>query len=139
MKTENKILNVLAAAGCAPAALTDEDVEDWLKRWRAVFARQLHAATGQWVLHDIDWHVFSYEHHQANSGDAAWAEYRRLSLCSFVVISGDGRTRFGFACEGKPPDRLKAGVDIIVAPTSLDWTMVFTHEEPVFGPYFARP
>jgi hypothetical protein len=32
--------------------------------------------------------------------------------------------------------RLKAGLDIIVTPPSLEWT-VFTHEEPVFGPYFA--
>jgi hypothetical protein len=139
MRAETKIFNVLMLAGCAPVAMTDKDVWSWQHRWRSVFAKELHAATGKWVLHDFDWHVFSYEHHTSKTGDAAWNDYRRLAPGSFVVISSESRRTFGFSCDGKPSDQLEAGVDIIVAPQSLDWTMVFTHEKPVFGPYFARP
>jgi hypothetical protein len=139
MRAEKKILNILTEAGCQPVEMTDKDVWSWQQGWRTVFAKELHAATGKWVLLDIDWHVFSYEHHKSKTGDAAWNEYRRMEPCSFVVLSAESRQTFGFACEGKPPDRLKARIDIIVAPTSLEWTMVFTHEEPMYGPYFAKP
>lgn len=139
MRVEKKIFDILAAAACAPVELTEEHVWNWQQRWRTVFAKELHAATGNWVLHNIDWHVFSYEHHKSKTGGAAWSEYRRLAPCSFVVLSAESRQTFGFSCEGKPPDRLKALIDVIVAPPSMEWTMVFTHEEPVFGPYFARP
>lgn len=107
MRIENKIVDVLAAAECEPVALADKDVWCWQQRWRTVFAKELHAATGKWVLHDYDWHVFRYEHHRSKAGDAAWNEYRRLASCSYVVLSAETRRMFGFSCDGKPPDRLK--------------------------------
>jgi len=139
MSGEKKILNALDAAGCAPVPLSHRETWSWQQRWRTVFAKELHAATGKWVFNDFDWHVFSFGHHESKMANAAWAEYRRLEPCSFLVLSAENRRTFGFTCNGKPPDRLKAGIDILVTPTSLEWTMVFTHEEPVCGPYFAVP
>ena len=137
MRRAKKVLDVLTHAGCGPVALSEQDVATWQQRWRTVFANGLHVATGEWVLHDFDWHVFSYNHHPSRTGDAARNEYRRRAWGSFAVLSADNRAAFGFHCEGKPPDRL-SGVDVIVAPPSLAWTMAFTHEEPVWGPYFAE-
>src|SRR5262245_6932994 len=126
MRGKKNVRAVLATAGCAPVELSEQEVWSWQQRWRTVFAKELHAATGVWVLRDFDWHVFSYGHHDAKMRDAAWNEYRRVMPCGFVVVSADSRLTFGFSCEGKPPDRLKLGLDIIVAPMSLLWTMVFT-------------
>jgi hypothetical protein len=138
MSAETKIRDALVAAGCSPVGLSAKEVWDWQRRWRGVFAKELHAATGKWVFNDFDWHVFSFGHHKAKAGDAAWAEYRGLASCNFVVLSGESRATFGFTCIGKPPDRLKLGIDVLVAPSSLEWTMAFTHEEPLCGPYFAE-
>jgi hypothetical protein len=139
MRSQDKIHNVLTSAGCDPMPLADKEVWAWQQRWRCVFAKELHIATGKWVFNGFDWHVFSFGHHESRTSDAAWSEYRRLEPCSFLVLSAEDRNTFGFSCTGKPPDRLKAGIDILVTPTSLEWTMVFTHEEPMHGPYFAEP
>jgi hypothetical protein len=139
MRSMDKIHNVLASAGCEPVQLADKEVWSWQQRWRAVYAKELHAAIGKWTFNGFDWHVFSFGHHESKTGDAAWVEYGRLEPCSFLVLSAEDRWTFGFSCSGKPPDRLKAGIDVLVTPTSLEWTMVFTHEEPACGPYFARP
>jgi hypothetical protein len=139
VNAETKTRNVLTAAGCSPVMLFTREVWEWQRRWRAVFAKELHNSTGKWVFNDFDWHVFSFAHHEAKAGDAAWAEYRALAPCNFVVLSGESRVTFGFTCVGKPPDRLKPGLDVLVAATSLGWTMAFTHEESLCGPYFAEP
>jgi hypothetical protein len=115
----------------------DKEVWSRQQRWRAVYATELHVATGTWTLNGFDWHVFSFGHHKSLAGDAAWAEYRRLAPCNFLVLSAEDRWTFGFICNGKPPDRLKAGIDVLVTPSSLEWTMAFTHEEPMHSPYFA--
>lgn len=138
MSYATKIRDVLDADGCAPVELAQQDVWTWQKKWRGVYAVELHAATGGWVLHGLDWHVFSYEHHRYLTGDRAWDEYRRIEPCSFIVVSAESNSTFGFACEGKPPERLKRDIDILVAPTTLEWTMAFTHENHC-GPYFAVP
>ena len=129
---------MLAASGCEPLELPDLEVLRWQESWRAVYAKELYAATHAWVLDNFDWHVFSYQKHASKAGDAAWSEYRRLEPCSFRVLSAYGKETFGFACDGKPPDRLNLGIDVLVTPISLAWTMAFTHEG-AYGPYFAVP
>ena len=43
----------------------------------------------------------------------------------------------GVRLAGLPlPDLSCLGTDLYVFPESLDWTMVFTDEQPDFGPYF---
>jgi hypothetical protein len=132
-----KIFDILTAHSCAPVVLPDSEVWEWQQRWRALYARELHAETGKWTLNDFDWHVFSFDKHKHKQGDHAWSEFRRVPPCSFLVLSAYIHDTFGFTCDGKPPDRLEAGKDIIVAPPSLEWTMAFNHER--YGPYFAVP
>lgn len=115
-KVEQRIVDVLVAAECEPVALLRKEIAHCQQQWRTVFAAELHAATGTWVHLGFEWHVFSYRYRRAAAGDDAWAAYR--------------------ACNGKPPERLKCGIDVIVSPPVFDWTMAFTHEAG-FGPYFA--
>jgi hypothetical protein len=137
MGYDKKIQNVLVLGECAPIALADKEVWEWQQRWREVYARELHAETGTWTYHGLDWHVFSFDKHPSKQGDRAWSEYRRLSACSFLVLSSDIQHTFGFSCTGKPPERLDRGIDIVIAPHSMEWTMAFNHEH--YGPYFAVP
>ena len=79
-------------AGCDPVPLVEKEVWGWQQRWRAVFAKELHIATGKWVFNGFDWHVFSFGHHESKTSDAAWSEYRRLVPCSFLVLSAEDRS-----------------------------------------------
>jgi hypothetical protein len=99
--------------------------------------QEVYAETGTWVLHDFDWHVFSFNKHAYKQGDHAWSAYRGLAPCKFLVLSAYTGDTFGFSCDGQPAVRLDAGHDIIVTPPSLAWTMSFNHEP--YGPYFAVP
>ncbi len=57
----------------------------------------------------------------------------------FVVPEGSGRRSlpaFRLAAT-KPPNFQGAGLDITVWPETLEWTMVFSHEEGE-GPYLCR-
>lgn len=137
-RAAKRILEVLTTDGCQPVELGADEVQSWLQRWRSVFARQLHAKTKLWVQGNLDWHVFSLGYHASLTADAARNAYRAVESSAFVVLGADVQKPFGFLCQGKPPERLKAGFDVLVAPTSLAWTMAFTHEEPVAGPYFAN-
>lgn len=129
---------MLVAGGCALVELTTPEVWTWQQQWREVFARELHAATGKWVLRQYDWHVFSFGHHRHVAGNRARDTYRAIAPCSFLVLGADGRYTFGFRCDGKPPEWSVSGIDIVVAPPSMEWTMAFTHEGQC-GPYFAVP
>ena len=137
MRGQRKIEAVLVAGGCAPSALARDALAGWQQRWRDVYAAELHAATGARVHLGFDWHVFSYGYIACAQGDDARAAFRRLEPGSFIVLSACDADCFGFACTGKPPERLDANIDVTISADSLDWTMAFTHEAPVFGPYFA--
>ena len=130
-----KIESVLVAGQCEPNLLTDKEVWEWQQRWRLVYAAELHAETGKWVDDEFDWHVFCRGRHVHKQGDHAWSHYRRIEPGPFLVFSAYIHKTFGFSCNGKPPERLDRGIDIVVAPPTMEWTMTFDHER--YGPYFA--
>jgi hypothetical protein len=53
----------------------------------------------------------------------------------FVISEDEGRHAFKFGgCV--PIDFGPCGEDLYVVPSTLDWTMAFTHEQPEIGPFF---
>ena len=107
------------------------------QEWRSVFSICLHQQTGKWRIGDIDWHTFSYKHAVHVGGAKAQDSYKSISGMSEIVII-DENAGIGFRCTvGELPDLTEIGRDLYVFPISLDWTMVFTHEQD-FGPYFSR-
>lgn len=130
-----KIELILLNAQCDPVPLAAKAVWDWQRQWRQVYAAQLHAETGKWVHNGYDWHVFSFGKYEHVQGDRAWSAFRRIGSGPFLVLSADIQHTFGFSCNGTPTERLDSGIDIVVAPPSMEWTMAFNHEH--YGPYFA--
>ncbi len=53
MSARQRSATLLTAAGCSPVVLSHKEVSDWQRRWRAVFAKELHASTGKRVLKDL--------------------------------------------------------------------------------------
>ena len=85
MSGATKIERILLDAQCEPVAMTDPEVWKSQQRWREAYAGNLHAQTGKWVLHELDWHVFSYGKCVHKKGDLAWSAFRRVASGPFVV------------------------------------------------------
>lgn len=109
---------------------------EWQQHWREIYARGLKDATGKWVPDGLDWHSFAGDYTESRSGFAAEREYMSVEPTDFIVVSGWSRKQFGFEATGQPPD-LNLGVDVLVFPCTLEWTMAYTHEDD-HGPFFAR-
>lgn len=120
-------------------ALTATQTQSWQQRWRETFARPLKKATGQWTHRGFDWHVFSYEYVFSLTGDEARNAYRATRERSLVVVPNLDDSGVGCVIRFEEPPNLEGRVDdLYLFPESLEWTMVFTHEDGWCGPYFSR-
>lgn len=110
-----------------------------LRAWRRVYAARLHEQTGKWKHREFDWHVFSFEFARALNGDDAMAAYEAEQPVAALVIPESERLE-AVRLEARSLPNFRAfREDVIVFPESLEWTMVFTHEESLgLGPYFSR-
>lgn len=138
--TEKEYRNALERCGGSQEILEANERRQWMRRWRDVYARGVHAATGSWTLGEFDWHAFSYRHARALNGQEAVLAYeeerpKRLLICpEFEELSA---VRL-LVAKRKPSFRQEYG-DVYVFPEDLSWTMAFTHEESLgLGPYFSR-
>jgi len=108
------------------------------RAWRKVFAVSTYEKTGKWRYRGHDWHSFSYDFYPHLDGNRALQKYVNIKGGVFYVIPDD-KNLMGYECRGKKlPDLSSFGQDIYVVPAELGWTMVFTHEQPEFGPYYAK-
>jgi hypothetical protein len=75
------------------------------------------------------------------AGEAAIAEYVRLEASPFLVIPeevGPPPLPAFRISSGELPRFQDSGLDVLVWPEDLSWTMAFTHEEGWLGPYYCR-
>jgi hypothetical protein len=98
--------------------------------WLAVFGVHGHAVNTNAFL----WHVFSADCYPNIRGAAAIDAYQRQSGVEFVVPSNDRTVAF---VTDKLPESSSLS-DYSVFPPHMAWTMCFTHEDGVLGPYYAR-
>ena len=98
--------------------------------WLAVFGANAHTVNTNAFL----WHVFSADCYPNISGAAAIDAYQQQSGVEFVVLSND-RT-VAFVTDTLPESSSLS--DYYVFPPNMAWTMCFTHEDGLDGPYFAR-
>ena len=71
-------------------------------------------------------------------GHQAVQEYEALGNQDVVIVE-ESRSGAGFQCSGaRLPDLTALQLDAYVFPESLQWTMAFTHESGVHGPFFTR-
>ena len=116
--------------------LSDVEAADVSQRWLERFAARVKKTKGEWVVNGYRWHGFSYGLEPALSGEQALAAYRKQWPAPFLVF--DERATCGYRCEGVYPDLSDVRQDLYVAHKRMKWTMVFTHEQPAIGPFFAE-
>lgn len=80
------------------------------------------------------WHVFSAGRYPCTAREEARSTYRLQSEAEYLVLLIGGRA--AVATDALPLEVPLA--DYCVFPLNLAWTMAFTHEAPLDGPYFAR-
>lgn len=127
----DRVRGFLEEANISVEPLDRREVWDRLAAWRARFTNDVFEQTGHRVYLGYGWHAFSYGFSPAREGVHQVGD----GLQGFLVLSADSRQDFGFSCFGRIPDFRPQPWDVIVTPTDLRWTLVFTHE-PHCGPFF---
>ena len=125
--------------GCERTLLSKKQRGVVLQQWREVFAAPYYQVSGKWKLDGFEWHVFSFNHTPAITGDEAINSYKTSVRTRFFVVPEDPRLE-AYSCEsGEWPSFRQTLCDIYVWPQNLSWTVAFTHEESLgLGPYFSR-
>ncbi len=111
--------------------------EELVRRWLGTFAKNVKEETGSWIHNRFKWHGFSWKYEKAIEGENALREYQNQWPAPYVIF--DEEETWSYRCTSeKYPDFSAFGADIYVAHHNMKWTMVFTHEQPHDGPYFAK-
>lgn len=85
---------------------------------------------------ELNWYCFYREDHKALEGAKAFEAYQQQWLALIVIF--DESEGWLIECEVKEfPDFSTLQQDIYVFHHNMKWTMVFTHEQPYDGPFFA--
>lgn len=118
------------------SALDTSEMKRVEKSWLKQFAQKLKNETGLWIYANFKWHGFSYKYETAIEGSLAMQEYQNQWIAPYFVFGEDGT--WSYECKSKNyPDFSVLHADIYVVHHNMKWTMVFTHEQPHEGPYFA--
>ena len=105
-------------------------------RWLKVFAQNVKTQTGGWITNKFKWHGFSQHYEKAVEGPGAFAEYQDQWPAPYFVFDED--LICCYRCNSPTyPDFTDLNADIYVVHHNIKWTMVFTHEQPHDGPFFA--
>jgi hypothetical protein len=129
--------SALTRLGLAPSAVPPEQTRALRESWRRIYARPLKRTLGVWQRGGFDWHVFSFEHTYALEHDAARTAYRAQRCTELIVLPNEDRD-YAARIHTSTPPALDGEQDVYVSPPDFSWTMVFTHEDGLCGPYFCR-
>ena len=127
---------LLSDLGAEFRQMTQTESDRVRQQWLHAFAKNVKAETGVWVHNRFRWHGFSYGLQTALEGAAALNSYQTQWRAPYVLF--DEEDHWAYACTSQAyPDFTRFHEDIYVAHHNMKWTMVFTHESPDIGPYFA--
>ena len=133
----SEISDFLDDFGAAFSVLSKEDSQEFERRWLETFARNVKAHHGKWIYRGLRWHGFSYNLQPYDRrGLRAIDTYLAQWPAEYVVFDEDLQEALRCRSE-RYPDLSPLVQDIYVSHANLKWTMVFTHEQPDIGPYFA--
>lgn len=117
--------------------LDEEMTNKIVRKWDRAFTRNVKRATGLWVYNRFRWHGYSYEFEPSVWGEEAFDTYSVQWQAAFVLFDED--LECCYRCEAnRYPDLTELNWDIYVTHHNMKWTMVFTHEQPEIGPFFAK-
>ena len=134
---DSRLVAFATAAGATAELIPRKEGWALLQTWREIYCAPVHETTGKWVHRGgPSWHTFSHEFFRCFEGKHAFKAYNALESVDLLVLPEDG---LGIRCTSKSPiDFSSLFLDLYIAPTSYEWTMVVTHEHMWLGPYFAR-
>lgn len=116
--------------------LDASEAEAVRSRWLSTFAANVLKQKGVEVFQGYMWHGFSFGMEVSLEGEAAQQEYQKQFQAEYVLFDED--FNFCLACEPSAyPDLTELMDDLYVTHANMKWTMVFTHEQPGIGPFFA--
>jgi len=109
---------------------TEDESLNLANHWIAVYAKNCRGLN----LRAFLWHTFSAGAYPCVCEGEAERLYAQQIAPEFIVLSNDRRS--AVRTDARPTKCNLA--DYLVFPTSLAWTMAFTHESGWLGPYFAK-
>jgi hypothetical protein len=126
-------LEGIAVPGASIRHFTEAEAAALTDAWLAAFGTDRDGvnATGP---KGYLWHVFSAGRYPCTAREEARSTYRLQSEAEYLVLLNEGRA--AVATDALPLEAPLA--DYYVFPPNLAWTMAFTHEAPLDGPYFAK-
>lgn len=134
----DEFISHVQQSGIAAAEINRQEKHQLQQQWRAAFAFSLKTQPGRRKSSNRDWHVFSAKQAVCREGATALSLYSHIQVPDFFIVPEDD-TVPGLRCTAEvPPDLSSLQLDLYISPPDFAWTMVFTHEQPWHGPYFAR-
>lgn len=109
---------------------TEDEALQLVDQWIGVYARNAQGANLKAYL----WHTFSFGVYPSVCKREAELLYAQQIATEIVVLSND---RMSALLTDALPKKCDV-MDYLVFPTSLAWSMAFTHEDGWLGPYFAK-
>jgi len=132
----SRLEKLLQPTASGAVRLTDTETARFRQAWRHRFAARLDPMLSAESSGGFDWHAFSYDKFPHLTGDAARNAYQAKAVDLTLVVLPHSTEGSGFKVRATP-DFSGKNLDVYIFPEDLSWTMVFTHENGWFGPYFA--
>jgi hypothetical protein len=133
------IVNHLLANHAELRELSSAELGEVCREWLQRFAVRVRRQEGSWMLKGFKWHGFSYGIVPCLAGESALRAYQRTKGRFYLF---DEEECFGYLCKTPfpfRPDLSRFRTDVYLTGSDFSWTMVFTHEQPEIGPFFAEP
>src|SRR5438552_15568288 len=135
--TKRNLQRLLTDCGGFLENLDHSGRHDALVQWRRVFAINVQAHTGEACYGGMDIHVFTWSFAPSARKTEAIRLYQVEDPKAFFVIPEDEDLPAFHCSGGCLPNFSAHWIDVLIFPSDLSWTMVFTHDdgEPHGGPY----
>jgi hypothetical protein len=134
-----KLSEFANASGACFEYLSRKDSWRRMKYWRRIYCAPVYEVHGRWSIENgPSWHTFASGFVPCVKGDLARELYFSQPKVELLAIpEGSPQVAIRFTSE-QPIDFSGLYLDLYVGPQSFEWTMVFTHEHPHYGPYFSQ-
>jgi len=130
------ILDFLIEFGAETYPQSNTETLDFEHKWLSFFANNVKLRYGVYVYEGFKWHGFSLGLQSCVEGERAINTYKGQWPSKYIIF--EEQMKESFLCySDKYPDLSSLSLDVYVSHANLKWTMVFTHEQPVIGPFFA--
>jgi hypothetical protein len=135
---KDRLTGILSDHSVEAIEISTEELARITTLWKRVFGSRVRRQYGTSVYRGFKWHGFSYGIEPCLSGQTAREAYQ-LKAGPFYVF--DEMESFGYLCRTSTRFRIDLSElhqDIYITNKQVSWTMVFTHEQPALGPFFAE-